>query len=371
MILVGYVASGCSSSKSEKTKNDSIAAAELEAARLDSIRQDSINRRNFTTPDLAFHDLHGDVKMCEIDLNHCYTYDESGNWTNTPTWSDYAKKNYPEKVKKDMVVRDDKGQIIRIYCDSDCDYEYDSFEWVDGKLAVGEGVKFNDLGFPIYSEIEGFDGKDRSYQFVYYDYIIDDKGNWIERKRKYKSFDPNYPNDLFFDTVTETRKITYYKNYGEKTTKIANTPEQFSMLNAFAGEESKRIEAQARLEAEGYNNSYSNYAEPEYHDRTSANHKIESPSFRIPADVYIYLSDKIFRGENLDGDKLSIKIKTDCVYANGASITAAPRVSNVSPTTAVIKASSAYTGGGDIIFYLDAQNGTLTLQSGEKLYLSN
>lgn len=47
--------------------NDSSAAAQLEAerleaARLDSIRQDSIDRRNFTSPDLMFFDLHGPVK---------------------------------------------------------------------------------------------------------------------------------------------------------------------------------------------------------------------------------------------------------------------------------------------------------------------
>ena len=71
LTLVGFVTSSCSSSASkDKERNDSIAA---EAARLDSIRQDSIARRNFITPDLAFNDLHGDVKTClyiEMDISN-------------------------------------------------------------------------------------------------------------------------------------------------------------------------------------------------------------------------------------------------------------------------------------------------------------
>ena len=81
LVLVGYATSSCSSSASkDKERNDSTAA---EAARLDSIRQDSIARRNFITPDLAFNDLHGDVKKCVCDNNEylTYTYDENGKVT--------------------------------------------------------------------------------------------------------------------------------------------------------------------------------------------------------------------------------------------------------------------------------------------------
>lgn len=209
LILVGYMASGCSSSNSEKAKNDSIAAAEIEAARLDSIRQDSINRRNFTTPDLAFNDLHGEVKRCEIDPNHFYSYDENGNWTNEPEWADWVKENYPEKAKKDRVVRDDKGRIVKIFNNPESDYEYDSYNWEDGKLAVGKGDKFNELGFCIFSEFEGFDGKDPARLTVYYDYIIDGMGNWIERKFRTKTFDPNFPEDIHIYNGSENRKITY------------------------------------------------------------------------------------------------------------------------------------------------------------------
>lgn len=65
LMLVGYLASSCTSSSNDnKAQNDSIAA---ETARLDSIRQDSIARRNFITPDLAFNDLHGDVKHVKLN----------------------------------------------------------------------------------------------------------------------------------------------------------------------------------------------------------------------------------------------------------------------------------------------------------------
>ena len=202
--------------------------------------------------------------------------------------------------------------------------------------------------------------------YIFSDYEVDEVGNWISRrvhiitKETFSTGDT----DTFFRDRFEIRSITYHKSNGGKIIPLPNSDLQKQLLTAYREYEKKH--ASKNEDYDDYSASSSNkvtsYANQQYD---------ESPSFRIPSDVSIYLSDKTFKGENYDGDRLSIKIKQDCVYANGAAITAAPRISIVSPTTAIIKASNVYAGGSDITFYLDANNGTLTLQSsGEKLYLS-
>ena len=87
-------------------------------------------------------------------------------------------------------------------------------------------------------------------------------------------------------------------------------------------------------------------------------------NFRRADDVIQYL-----RGKTFSAGGLSVKIDFDGVYLNGVAASAAPRVSNITSNTATILASSAFMGGQDLIFYLNADGGYITLKSGERLYL--
>lgn len=231
-----------------KAKKEIALAAEqarldsIEAARLDSIRQDSIARRNFTSPDLEFHGLHGDVKKCVVDNNEyaTYTFDENGKWTNEPQWDEYDKKYCPDRTKHPRVIRNKDGYITRIYCECDADDEYVAFSWEGGKV-IGEGANVEDEhGFSIYDEFEGWDGKDPSTQTVYYDYIVDDMGNWIQRSYFLKSWDPDYPDFTWFDERTETRTITYYKKISQNRTALPNSSFQKQKLQALKASKQKK-----------------------------------------------------------------------------------------------------------------------------------
>lgn len=105
-------------------------------------------------------------------------------------------------------------------------------------------------------------------------------------------------------------------------------------------------------------NSYSS----SYSDSSTYN-----SSFSNPNDVLSYLSGKTFRDAN---NQLRAVIDYDAIYLNGSATTGAPRISNITSNSATIRGQSPYMGGQDIVFYLNSTNGTLTLQSGEKLYLS-
>lgn len=226
LVLVGYATSSCSSSASkDKEQNDSIAAAEREAARLDSIRQDSIARRNFITPDLAFNDLHGDVKKCVLNSDCYFTYDENGKWTNEPQWNEDDKKYCPDRTKHPRVRRDNDGFITRIYMECDADYEYEDINWEDGKVKTRfiSTYTYNDNGLVIErSDEEEYDTK---VSATYCNYEIDDMGNWVKRDVIVKILD-TYQNALRYEKHTETRNITYHKSKGEGRTTIPNNATQ-------------------------------------------------------------------------------------------------------------------------------------------------
>lgn len=226
LILVSCVTSSCSSSSSkDKAQNDSIAAAELEAARLDSLRQDSIARRNFTSPDLAFHDLHGDVKKCVCDDYATYTFDENGKWTNEPQWDESDKQLCPDRTKHPRVIRDNDGYITRIYMECDADYEYEDISWEDGKVKTRfiSTYTYNDNGLAIErSDEEEYDTK---VSATYCNYEIDDIGNWVKRDVIVKILD-TYQNALRYEKHTETRNITYYKSKSEGHVVIPNNATQ-------------------------------------------------------------------------------------------------------------------------------------------------
>lgn len=235
LVLVGYATSSCSSSASkDKERNDSIAA---EATRLDSIRQDSIARRNFITPDLAFNDLHGDVKKCVCDNNEylTYTYDENGKWTNEPQWDDYDKEYMPETTKHRKVERDAEGYIIRIYNGWGASCEYESVIWEGSKVKTNSisTYKYDNDGLAISREDireyeSGTDGA------VYCNYVLDDMGNWVKRDVIYKLYSIGINDDekIEYSKSTETRDITYYKsNNGGSAQRPNNTIQEKALQN--------------------------------------------------------------------------------------------------------------------------------------------
>lgn len=221
-----------------KAKKEIALAAEqarldsIEAARLDSIRQDSIARRNFTSPDLAFRGLHGDVKcILDNDGDTTYTFDENGKWTNEPQWDEYDKEYFPEQTNHPRVIRDNNGYIIRIYNDCDADEEYVTISWKDGKvISEDANVEYDEHGFTIYYEFEGWCGKYPSEQTVYYDYIVDDIGNWVQRSYFFISWDPDYPDVISCSEGTETRTITYYKSISQNRIALPNSSFQTQKL---------------------------------------------------------------------------------------------------------------------------------------------
>ncbi|MBD5255250.1 MAG: hypothetical protein HDS53_04150 [Barnesiella sp.] len=82
-------------------------------------------------------------------------------------------------------------------------------------------------------------------------------------------------------------------------------------------------------------------------------------SFKTSADVMRYLDGQTFYNGS-DG----LRISSSAVYLNGRALTGAPRVKNVSGSTAVIEASSPYAGGSTLRFYVNSSNGTVT-QNGD------
>lgn len=447
LMLVGYATSSCTSSPSNgNEQNDSIAAAEREAARLDSIRQDSIARRNFTSPDLEFHGLHGDVKKCVVDNNEyeTYTFDENGKWTNEPQWDEYDKKYCPDRTKHPRVIRDAEGYIIRIYngCGASCEYE--SVIWEGGKVKTNSisTYKYDNDGLAISREDireyeSGTDGA------VYCNYVLDDMGNWIKRDVIYKLYSIGINDDekIEYSKSTETRDITYYKsNNGGSAQRHNNTIQEKALQNLreFAQQKEQdekkgpewingiwechemvdlgyfgRQRANARLcidrenqmvssnnDGEKYNGRYtisgneihfgSWYADLDnsreriefgkgvYYRKVSSSYTYGSSSnscsgssgsrssysgssrtsFSSPSDVLSYTSSNSFYN---GGDRL--RIGFDAVYLNGTALTGAPRVTNISGSSATIIASNPY-GGRALHFYVNASSGTIT-QNGD------
>lgn len=435
-----------------KAKKEIALAAEqarldsIEAARLDSIRQDSIARRNFTSPDLAFHDLHGDVKKCVVDNNEyeTYTFDENGKWTNEPQWDEYDKKYCPDKTKHPRVERNAEGYIIRIYNECGASCEYESVIWEGGKVKTNSisTYKYDNDGLAISREDireyeSGTDGA------VYCNYVLDDMGNWIKRDVIYKlySIDINDDEKIEYSKSTETRDITYYKsNNGGSAQRPNNTIQGQALQNLkdFAQQKEQdekkgpewingiwechemvdlgyfgRQRANARLcidrenqmvssnnDGEKYNGRYtisgneihfgSWYADLDnsreriefgkgvYYRKVSSSYTYGSSSnscsgssgsrssysgssrtsFSSPSDVLSYTSSNSFYN---GGDRL--RIGFDAVYLNGTALTGAPRVTNISGSSATIIASNPY-GGRALHFYVNASSGTIT-QNGD------
>ena len=362
MMLVAPLAGGCSSSASkekEQAHQDSIAAsAELEEARLDSIRQDSIDRRNFTSPDLAFYELHGDVKKCVYKRKFgyspedCITFDENGKWTNDQ-WSKYEKKYCPDRTKHPRVTRNKDGYITKIYCECDFDYEYINVKWKNGKVqkCFLSTYRYNDDGLVIGCvDDEEFDYQESA---TYSNYVLDDMGNWIKRDVTIRNTD-TYSNSSTIRKETETRTIEYYKSNGGGSHPVANTAKQNKAIAANNQKQQKQQEESPQV-VENHINSNAN--------SSGNNIRSNNTSFSSAQDVMRYLDGKTFY-DGSDG----LRIGFDAVYMNGRAMTGAPRVTNFGDGTATIVAHSPYAGNGQLTFRINASAQTIT-QAGETYHL--
>lgn len=192
-----------------KAKKEIALAAEqarldsIEAARLDSIRQDSIARRNFTTPDLAFNELHGHVDICKSGSG-------AGSYYTT-----FSYNNMGELISIDNVrpkyTRDKNGQITK---DGDGD-DVTIYKWKDNKISteLRSGLQYdsNEYGPVI---IRYFYNSDNQLAYTTND---DSDRNWGEgqRRRKYKITYSNYQFDEMGNWISRKATSTYQYNFGD------------------------------------------------------------------------------------------------------------------------------------------------------------
>lgn len=248
-LLLGAVAlfltASCSANgSSEKEREDSIrtvdSLAKVEAARqaqetahaqavmaqerLDSLRQDSLNR-NFSTFDLAFHQLHGKVKDVKWDNSwnekKIYKYDEEGHWVNdgwTKSDKEYIAPYAMSDLPKQKTIRDTEGKIIKVFysCNDGEDFCYDSFTWKNGRItddSVGTYSYNTDGTLAKYDEVHHtYIGMIQPRIIYYSNYKFDRFGNWIERTMKIETWDVDSGTPELIDKGIEKEKrtITYY-----------------------------------------------------------------------------------------------------------------------------------------------------------------
>lgn len=227
---------------------DSIARVEAakEAAaqaRLDTIRQDSIKRRNFKTPDLAFNELHGDVKDYKFE-DIVFSYNEDGMIE--PSWNArdtrLMKSNKQTSLPKEKITRDNEGRIIKVWEFVSYDGDYGEFFNADyiwegdrafGKYDSKNHHEYDDNGLLIgYAEDKYYDIQPK--RIVYTDYVLDGLGNWIERKANIFIYEPEDMNTFDYpvtkESVKEKRTITYHKSDGSQRTKLENSSRQQYLL---------------------------------------------------------------------------------------------------------------------------------------------
>ena len=400
IMFIGYATSSCSSSASkDKEPNDSIATAEDEAAGLDSIRQDSINRINFTSPDLAFNELHGMVKECNGEIQHyygykeqyTYKYDESGNWKNVSR----------------RITRDNQGRIASRIENSDMEGDYDTeYIWDDGIIVkitnpfAEETLEYDKDGLLkrkviTHRESEGYDGGEVE-AVLYSNYKLDDKGNWLERMVK--------TNDEMYK---EYRVISYYgeNSQASRTVSEANSTQSQSVsqqsqpVQQDNGNIPDWIQGVWHLDINGPNG----IAVANYIITIRGNHAtfVDGKTTKYDGechveDGYLYLGTYkryqidgktlVFMGRRLtkDGDGSSfnrsfrtdsdvMRYLTDRTFYSGShrmsftynsckidgyAVSGAPRISNFSSSSATIVVNPI--GGGRAAYiYLNASNGTI------------
>ncbi len=219
----------------EQARLDSLALAQAEAARLDSIRQDSIERRNFTTPDLVFKELHGHVAQCywKSEARNSYIYTGTFDFSEDGLLTSRGISRNKEGQIKTMKEYTDYDSISKVYSytwanDKPSKLYYQSYGYSDDSGSMTFHYDNDGLLVKL-TEARKDDGftTTRNNQTVYSDYEFDEMGNWIKRKvtwsyewknnYTYNSKDPYRPvveyEDSWHkvgDSCIEIRAITYY-----------------------------------------------------------------------------------------------------------------------------------------------------------------
>ena len=214
-----------------------------EQAHLDSISQDSIKRRNFESPDLAFNELHGDVKDYKFD-EIVFSYNEDG--LIDPSWNardiSLMRLNKQTSLPEDKITRDNEGKIIKVWEFTSYDGNYGEFYNIDyiwdGERAIPQYDSKNHREYDENGLLIGY-AQDKDYdiqpeRIVYTDYVLDGLGNWIERRANIFTYEPDDMNAFDYPivkkSIKEKRTIIYYKSDGSQRTKLENSTRQNELL---------------------------------------------------------------------------------------------------------------------------------------------
>lgn len=156
----------------------------------------------YNSPDLAFHDLYGDVKSCSWDTDEWYTnsttyrFDKDGNWTNIPDFLDYEKESWSELAERSKYERDKEGYIVTVWVTSDMDGVLrTNYKWDNQRISTIEGDEW--LGVTSFDydekgvmtaekikrsgELEGGEIFEIEI-YKYSDHQFDEHNNWVRRK---------------------------------------------------------------------------------------------------------------------------------------------------------------------------------------------
>lgn len=215
--------------RTEQRKQDSILAAQKEAARLDSLRQDSIKWCNFTSPDLAFFNLHGHVSTVNgaylgpltypiFDGSSPYKFDYNGKCNQKmPAYSNFKGFTY-----------DKKGRITGgRFTD---DIEWFKVKWKGDRISGCEDMYGSHwTGVTYYYDSNGDISKEIREEEANGGVVIketriytilerDKYGNWTKRKASITRKESHDDYENYGDPITnsskssetETREITYY-----------------------------------------------------------------------------------------------------------------------------------------------------------------
>lgn len=228
---------------------DSLDSSSVEEGSLDSAYMDSLARRNFTSYDLTFNELHGDVKEVKYQSPTSYwdivyfKFDEEGNWLNVPEWTEEEKKynKYCTGKPDHQTIRDKGGRISKIYFVCETDWDYFEYKWDGGSL---KGNSLGDFNFSSDGLLITSEEDDIQYtKIIYTDYVLDGMGNWIERT--VNSFTYEEELAVVKEAKKEKSDITYFKSTPQGRFPLENTLEQTNLL---AQEKNKYEKAERQSE---------------------------------------------------------------------------------------------------------------------------
>ncbi len=212
----------------EQHRQDSIAEAKALAEQAEAARQDSLKKVNMTTPDMDMCELHGDVKSLspatfsfpDYKIKK-YDFDSDGSWTHN-------------SIRGETIQRDEDGHITNWKYTEGAGFQRGlTFKWLGNNVAslTEWGWEWNYVDVYTYDsngycikvvKTGGCEVGEDNSTTVYSGYIVDEVGNWVERKYKetythvcimHSEYDP-YCEDGECERGTksgvEKRTITYY-----------------------------------------------------------------------------------------------------------------------------------------------------------------